>query len=279
MPKVFSVFAFLLLTTILIASSPTYLKITGPVSSTIYNGMNISLGKVGPGESFYVMASASTANASGVPVNIGWNLLKASEVPAGWSSQQSTLYENPMKLKVTVSPDAQYGTYKMVLKAININNYSGLGNLTFTVFINVTPNVFNLKINPQNVSVGTGQPANFQVTINNTGASDDPFIINAYGLPSWNVSDEVIALHSKTSTFTYPVYVDEPGVYSFNITVSSASSFLISKSYRIHFISKATLLNDYKAIGKGVVLSPIIFEPEYAFMLFLSYLYNAITSL
>ena len=258
------------------AGASSYLQITGPVTGTLYQQGSLYLGKVGPGESFYILASASTVNASGVPINIGWDTINATGLPAGWAAQGTPLYENPMKLKITIPSDTANGTYKLVINAVNIQNYSRLGNLTFTAFINVTPNVFNLNVAPTNISVGVGQPYNLKVTINNTGASDDPFVINAQGLPAWNVSDEVIASHSTVSTFSYPVYVNEPGVYSFNITVGSASSSLVAKSYKINMVAKASLLNDFAAVGQGVPLSPIIYEPTYAVMLLIKYVIGAI---
>jgi len=250
----------------------TYLQVQGPITGTILNNGSVYLGKVGPGESFYVLASATTQNASGKVINIGWNTFTAVNLPVGWSAQASPLYENPMKLKITTAPDAQNGTYKLTLRAVNIQNYSRLGNLTFTAFVNVTTDVFSTSVSPTNFNVGTGQPYNLQITINNTGISDDPFVINAYGLPAWNVSDVVIALHSATSSFVYPIFVDVPGAYNFNLTVGSATSTLVSKSFRINMVAQASLLNDYAAVGQGVALSPIIYEPTYAVMLAIHYI-------
>src|SRR4029077_15373271 len=108
------------------------------------------------------------------------------------------LYQNPtMKMKVTVAPNAANGTYPLVIRAVNVGNYSKLGNLTFRAYINVTPNVFTSSVSPTNLTVGLGQPTNLQIIINNTGASDDPFLINAYGLPAWNSPSQVIAQHSS----------------------------------------------------------------------------------
>ncbi|MDE1845841.1 MAG: hypothetical protein KGH53_00970 [Candidatus Micrarchaeota archaeon] len=252
--------------------SAAYLQITGPITGTLYNNGSIYLGKVGPGESFYLLASATTANSSGKVINIGWNRFAAISLPAGWSAQASPLYENPMKLKITTAPNTRNGTYSMTLRAVNVGNYSGIGNLTFTALVNVTTNVFTPSVTPTKFNVGTGQPYNLQININNTGISDDPFVINAKGLAGWNVTDPVIALHSTTSSFVYPVFVNVPGVYNYNITVNSGTSTLISKSFPITMTAQASLLNDYGAVGQGVVLSPIIYEPTYAVMLLVNYI-------
>ncbi|MGC8587105.1 MAG: hypothetical protein ACP5K9_02335 [Candidatus Micrarchaeia archaeon] len=260
------------------AVNATYLQIEGPVSGTLYANGSIYIGKVGPGESFYILASANTTNSSGKMIYLGWNKLEAVSLPPGWSAEASQLYANPMKMKITAAPDAANGTYSIVIRAVNFYNYSTkreiIGNITDIVYVNVTPNVFALSVSPKEIYAGPGQPVNLYITINNTGASDDPFVINARGLPAWNVPDEVIALHSTVTTFAYPVYIDEPGVYKFNLTVSSATSPLVRKSYAITLVSHAGLLNDYSAIGEGVMLSPIIYEPAYAVMLFLGQVYK-----
>ena len=257
-------------------SGATYLSILGPVSGTLHNGDGIYLGKVGPGESFYVSASATTTNATGYVVNIGWDQLEASSLPNGWYSQPSRLYENPMQIKVTVPPTAVNGTYNITLEAINVQNYSKLGNLTVTAYVNVTPNVFNVSVSPTVIQSGIGQPTNLKVVINNTGISDDPFNINLYGLPAWNLSDQVVQLHLSKSSYVYPVYVNEPGQYNFNLTVDSSTSPSLRRSFPISLTADATLGNDYKAVGQGVILSPVIFDPSYELMLFLSYVYNLV---
>jgi len=279
MKAAIALLALLIMALLLVSvANATYLQIEGPVSGTLYNNGSIYIGKVGPGESFYILASANTTNATGKEIYLGWNRLEAVQLPQGWAAQASQLYANPMKIKITAAPNAANGTYAIVIRAVNFYNYSTkkaiLGNLTETVYVNVTPNVFALSVNPKRLNAGPGEPVNLYITINNTGASDDPFIINAYGLPAWNVPDEVIALHSTVSTFAYPVYIDEPGVYKFNLTVSSATSALVHKSYEITLYSKAGLINDYSAIGEGVMLSPVIYEPAYAVMLFLGQVYK-----
>ena len=180
----YAVFA-IAMSVLVLGASAGYLVVEGPVSSLVYGNGTLALGKIGPGESFYVLASATTANASGAIINIGWDTLEAVRLPPGWASQASPAYENPMKLKVTVAPNATNGTYTMVLRAVNIGNYSRLGNLTFNASIRVTPNVFMTNVTPVTLVAGVGQPSNLRIVINNTGASDDPFILNAQGIPGW----------------------------------------------------------------------------------------------
>lgn len=257
-------------------SNAMSLSVLGPTSAVLTNNQGVYLGKVGPGESFYVLASASTPNATGFVVNIGWDQLSAINLPPGWTSQTSLLYENPMKIKITVPTNAKYGIYNLTLLAVNLQNYSKLGNITAIVRVNVTPYVFSAAVQPTTIQSGVSQPTNLYVTINNTGISDDPFSINLNGLPAWNATDQVVALHLTQSTYVYPVYVNEAGKYRFNLTVSSTTSPSLSVSYPINLTARASLLNDYGAVGQGVMLSPVIFEPSYELMLFLSYLYKLV---
>lgn len=261
---------------ILSSASAMYLTVEAPVPGVLYNNNTVNFGKVGPGESFYVQASPATTNQSGVMVSLGWDTLQAVSLPNGWTAQASPLYENPMKMKINVPPTAANGTYTLTLRAVNVGNYSKLGNLTFTAYINVTPNVFTSNVTPLSLTAGVGEPVNINIVINNTGASDDPFMINAYGLPAWNAPAEVIALHSTANTYLYPVFENEPGVYHFNLTINSTTSPLIHQTYAITLTARAGLINDFSATGEGVVLSPIIYEPAYAFMLLISDVYHLI---
>ena len=259
----------------LIASaSAMYLNIVGPVTATINNGGGIFLGKVAPGETIYVSASSATTNVSGTLIPNGWDTLEAINLPSGWSMQASPLHATPvMKMKLTVAPNAANGTYAITLKAVNLGNYSKLGNLTIAANVTVTPEVYNVTASPVSLSTGPGQPESIYITINNTGISDDPFIISASGVPAWNVSDEMISLHGTKDTYNYPVFVDEPGVYNFNMSVRSTTSPLLHYVYPIHLVVGASLLNDWAAVGQGVILSPVILEPAYAFMNFLAQIY------
>lgn len=252
------------------------LTVVGPTSAVLTNNQGVYLGKVGPGESFYVLASASTPNATGYVVNIGWDQLNATNLPPGWQSQSSLLYENPMKIKITVPTDAAIGSYNLTLHAVNTQNYSKLGNITVYAHVNVTPYVFSVKVQPNVIQSGVNQPTNIYVTINNTGISDYPFSINLQGLPAWNVTDQVVALHLTQSAYVYPIYVAEAGKYRFNLTVSSTTNPSLAIAFPMNLTARSSLLNDYSAVGQGVTLSPVIFDPTYEVMLFLSYLYKSV---
>ncbi len=266
---VFALAALLALVTI---SGAAYVAVTEPFSATLHNGGSIYLGKVGPGQTFYVIISSDTTNSSGTMINRGWNQFVVYGLPGGWIGVNSSLNTQYLAVRVTPSPSAPNGLYNFSMRAVNIGNTSGLGNLTFSAAVNVTPNVFELDVYPQVISIAPGQPAVVHVTINNTGVSDSPFLINSSGLPAWNSTLEEIALHGKSSNFNYTVYENTSGTWNLNVRVVSTESPLVYKETNVTLEVGESVLSDYGAIGDGAVAFPIIYEPVYAIM----YLINGI---
>lgn len=270
-----NIIALALMASVLALASPvgaSYVNIVSPYNYTVYSNGTVALGNVGPGQTFYVTISAATTNQTGSLLNYGWNKLVATGLPAGWIVQNSSLNNQFLSTEITVAPREPDGTYSFSLTAINLGNYSKIGALEFTVAVNVTPNVLKLGASPNVLRAGPGQPAEVSVMINNTGVSDTPFVISLSGLPSWNETYTVIALHRTTGTFRYPVYENEPGVYNIKLHVNSTASPLISKESNLTLIVGASLENDYSAIGQGVPLFPMVYEPAYAVMYFIGLL-------
>lgn len=264
----------LLLVSAAALSSATYISIVEPYNATLYNNGTIYLGKVGPGQPFYITAESAAVNASGTVIERGWNHMYATGLPGSWVVSNSSIYSKYLSVKITPYANAANGTYMFNVTAENFGNYSKLGAVRFTAYVNVTPDVFALSVSPTNISVGPGQPASVLVNINNTGVSDAPFHITTLGLPAWNSSMEVIALHDTSKTFSYPVYEDEPGLYSATMYVSSVASPLVHKESGITLLVQASVPNDYSAIGSGSVAFPIIYEPAYAVMYLIRLLFN-----
>ncbi len=275
-----AILAFALAVAVIIPAmaGASYVNITEPFNATIQQNGSIYLGKVGQGQTFYVTISAETANSSGRTYNIGWDELYASSLPQGWLTQNSPLYTSSPSIRITVAPDTANGTYAFNLTAINLGNYSRLGSLNFIAYVNVTPDVFKLNVSPSTIDIAPGAPADVYVSINNTGVSDSPFNITVHGLPAWNTSTTVIALHHTTGHFVYPIYEDEPGKYDIQLYASSIASPLIYKQSNITLTTKATIGNDYTALGEGAVAFPIIYAPAYGIMYLISMLAHALAA-
>ena len=258
-------------------ASASYVTVVEPYNTTVAGGGSVFLGKVGPGQAFYITVSSVTAYANGTKVAYGWNRLNIHGVPNGWIVQNSSLNNQLLAALVKTAPNTANGTYSFNVTAMNIGNYSRLGNATFTATVNVTTNVFKLSVSPTNISAGPDEPATVYVTINNTGVSDSPFVIDVQGLPGFsqqNLTRSVIALHHTSQTYSYPIYEDEPGTYSMRVNVSSAASPLIYKDSNVALMVGASVPNDYMAIGNGGLLFPPIYEPVYAIMHIISLLFK-----
>lgn len=255
--------------------SASYVSITQPFNTTVYTtNSTVYLGKDGPGQTFYVTISAATTNSTGVVNNLGWNKLVVTGLPVGWIAQNSSLYNPTLSVKITPAASTLNGTYRFNLTAVNVGNYSKLGAIMFIAEVNITPNVFKLGVTPRVAYVSAGVPTSIYVTINNTGVSDSLFLISLHGLPAYNITQSVIALHHAAKTFTYPVTLSEPGVYKVNINVKSVASPLIYSQTNVTIVTQATLLNDYYAIGSGITAFPIVYEPVYAVMHLISLIFR-----
>lgn len=254
----------------------SYVNVLEPYNITIYNNSILYLGRDGPGQSFYITISSQTVNSTGASFPLGWNELLASDVPSGWIAENSALYNRQLSVRITPAPNTPNGTYSFNLSAVNVGNYSKLGTARFRVFINITTKVFNTEVGPKTIIAGPGEPEDVNINITNTGVSDVPFEISAYGLPEWNLTQTVIAPHNTSRDFVYPIYVYEPGSYQVRVHVFSEASNLIYQDTNITLVAAPSLLNDYSAIGKGTLAFPIVYEPAYAVMYLISRFVNAV---
>ncbi len=252
----------------------SYVNVVGPYNATIHDNGSIYLGKVGPGQTFYITISSTAFNRTGYPINRGWNELEATGVQSGWVVQNSSLYTPTLSVSIKPSPYALNGTYSFDVTAINIGNYSKLGSVHFRAYVNVTPNVFKLNVSPRSIDVGSGEPANLYISINNTGVSDNPFSISLRGLPAWNTTENVFALHDTKKVFLYPVYELTTGIYHLDVHVDSIASPLVYKDNNVTLVVKQSILNDYSAIGQGTMLFPVVNAPAYAVMYLISLIFR-----
>jgi len=254
-------------------SFSAYVNILEPYHATLYSNGSIYLGNVGPGQSFYITISANTTSNTGKYIQLGWNKLVAA-VPRGWVVENSSLYSSEPSVEITPPAAAPFGMYAFNITAINIGNYSKIGNLTFRAYINVTSKVFVFSASPQNLSAGIGVPVYIHVSINNTGVSDNPFVISATGLPGFNQSDVVIAQHGTSRTFLYPVYEDTPGTWHLQLKISSLTSPSIYEAEPVTLTVKPSVENDFLALGRGTLIYPVLYAPAYAVQYFIGLLFK-----
>jgi len=139
--------------------------------------------------------------------------------------------------------------------------------------VKISEDVMDISVYPKEKSTGIGQPARFQITINNRGNAGDTFKVNAEGVSKWEFTKLLYIPPKSSKTITYEVAGFEEETYSTLITVESSASSRVSASQAITLYVYPDLLSDYKAVNNGAMLFPIIEAPIYALVGLLSNLW------
>jgi hypothetical protein len=121
--------------------------------------------------------------------------------------------------------------------------------------------------------VGIGQPARFEIVVNNKGNAGDTFRISSKGVHKWDFTKLVYIPPQSSKVISYEVAAFEEESYSSLITVESSSSGRVSASEPIILHVRPDLLSDYKAVNNGALFFPIIEAPVYALIGLLSNLW------
>lgn len=245
-----------------------FANIMEPVAKTLYSTDSVRLGNAGPGQAIYLIVDRGTDGGS-CPNDYcadGWDTVVAEKLPLGWEVEPSPYYENPMKVKIKIAPDAFDGEYNLTLVAVDEGNYNGLGNMTFYAVVNVSRDVFEISVDPTRVETGVGQPAIYNVRIRNTGAASDPFEIKVTegDLPAWRFKKTVLVNYGSERVIPYEVVLDEENEKTFHIEVTSLSSQLIHKDMSVVIDSKSSLVSDWKATTHGLLIFPVVEQIAYA---------------
>ncbi len=255
---------------------PSYIRMIEPYSSILYSNSSVYLGKVAPGQTFYVTISSTSMNGQGKSINLGWNHFVAYGLPKGWVIENSSYNINEPSIKIKAASNASYGIYNFTLEAINSGDIAKIGEPKIHAEINVSNDVIRLSLPYKSIEIDPLKTSMVYVVINNTGVSDNPFIIGSTGLPGWNFTQSVISEHGSSNEFAYPIKVDAPGVYKMSLYVRSATSPEVYESENISVTARSTLFTDYNSIGSGSVLFPIIYAPIDAVMYLIGVLIKVI---
>ncbi|MDD5317848.1 MAG: hypothetical protein PHF51_03915 [Candidatus ainarchaeum sp.] len=277
------------------AAAAVYVDVFEPVMERLSPDQTISLGKAGPGQTVVIVMDRATEqnpeyptcdNTGGVCAQ-GWDTVVPveSSIPdASWVVEASPLHEQPMKVKIKVSPYAGEGTYNLDFTAVDEGDYDGLGTMTFHVEVIVTKDVFSIDAQPAAIATGVGQPAVYYVNITNTGSASDPFEIRVkegtlpahgafrlfasanQGEGDWRFRKQVLVNYQSERVVPYEVVLDEEGTRVFTLQVTSLSSPLISKEIPLTITAEPSIINDWKATTHGLMMFPMVLEPAYAIM-------------
>jgi hypothetical protein len=244
-------------------SATTLVNVVSPPVGEVGNGAIVDAGTIGPGQTLPILIN-SIVTTGGIYGNGGtMDLAMASDLPSGWTTQESQLYQHPLQVTVTADPDAAPGNYTFNVTVINENNGEQLGNVTFTAVVQVTWDVMNFSVVPDQITVGPGQPAQFSLNITNKGSASDVFEVSATGAGNWDFTKQVFVPAMSTSTVPYEIVGDE-GVYTPTLKVVSLASSNIAAEQNVTINVHPDLFGDYKAANHGTLLFPIFEAPIYA---------------
>ncbi|MBI5226676.1 hypothetical protein HY994_05600 [Candidatus Micrarchaeota archaeon] len=265
----FSIVLLLLGVSVISAASWT---VSDPVQKTLIYGQPLDLGVAGPGQKIVIISNRESGEPSknaANPTEALWDRVVVDNLPAGWTSEPSKLYETPFQTFITISPQAQDGDYTFTVRTVD--EYDGLVPIAITANVRVSRDVLSATLSNAKESTGAQQPALFYLTLSNTGSASDIFEVIPQGLPAkWSESRRVFVPHNSALTLSYPVTPTEGGTYPFTFSITSLSSPLVHQKINAELDAQTSIWNDGKAASHGIVLFPFIAQPLYALIAVLS---------
>ena len=244
-----------------------------PELMEISEGDTIDMGTMGPGQTMEIQLHPKVYEGGIHGIGGNYDRAYASSLPAGWSSKPSKLYGNPLQVTITAGSYTEEGVYIIPISVEDEGNGEELGVVTFNLKVRISEDVMDFSVYPSSKEVGIGQPARFQITINNRGNAGDTFKASAEGVSKWEFTKLVYIPPRSSKTITYEVAGFEEESYTSIITVESSSSSRVSSYRTISLNVHPDLLSDYKAINNGALLFPVIEAPIYALVGLLSNLW------
>ena len=245
-----------------IISNPV--SLLSPVSTQVSDGSVISIGVVGPGQTFALSADPKLSTGGKYGIGGAYDQLFVTSLPEGWTATPSQLYADPLQAEVTVPRDAADGEYLVGYTLWDEAGDEGLGpNVTFTANVTVSRDVMDMKVDPQSISVGAGQPARYTITILNKGIANDIFTVSSSGVHDWEFSRTVYIQSGTSKSLSYEVVGNEEADYTVLLSARSASSDLISSQSEVGLHVNTDLFSDYRAVNRGVLLFPLTEAPLY----------------
>lgn len=234
----------------------------------------VDLGLVGPGQKLEIQVLRNTQENGFEGAEIMWDELKLAPntLPAGWTSEDSTLRQDPLTAFISVPKDAKDGVYTFQFIINDIAE--GLGQKVFTAQAKVSKEVLQTRLIDSNIKSGAGLPAVFDVEINNLASANDYFKITVSGVPKQMEQTRTVFLqHNSKQVFTYELLGSETQKYDLIINIDSLSSDLIRDQVAGTLLVSSSLSEDAKSIGKGLMLFPISEQAIYSLIGFFSNLF------
>lgn len=235
-----------------------------PLVCEVRNGETIHVGAMGPGQTLAITFHNEVYSGGIHGIGGNYDLAVVEQVPPGWSFSNSQLYGRPLQVTITSSPSAQEGTYPVSIMILDEGDGEKLGNITFVAEVEISNDVMDISVEPQERRVGLGQPAVFEVLIKNKGTAGDLFIVSAEGVPKWSFQKTVYVPGGGSKKILYEVAGFEEEQYHALVLVRSANAPTVQEEANITITTVPDTFSDYKATMNGALLFPIFELPIYS---------------
>ncbi|MEM2909153.1 MAG: hypothetical protein QW171_03250 [Candidatus Bilamarchaeaceae archaeon] len=250
---------------LLLFGSISAVHMLAPVDTEIKEGDVVYIGEIGPGQTIPLVIEEKVTTGGKFGIGGDYNLVIFEQVPVRWRGERSKLYGHPLQASLTADSNAQEGEYTAKVVVIDENNADGLGNVSFFVKVNITYDVMDMDVHPTFVRTGPGQPARFEITIKNKGATGDAFEVSATGEKRWEFKRTVFVPAKSSKTIVYEIVGNEEEVYRSKIAVVSRASQIIHEEKNVVVDVRSDIIGDMKATNNGVIIFPIYESLVYAF--------------
>jgi len=255
---------FLVFLGISMFSSAVPVQMVAPFQQTVNTGDEIYIGAIGPGQTLEVRINPIVTEGGIYGAGGSYDFADVTSKPALWSSTGSTQYQDPLQVKITADKDAPEGTYRANITVSDENNGEELGNVTFTVRMNITWDVLDVSVTPSSIMTGPGQPARFTITVQNKGSASDAFTVSSNGTKKWSFEKPIYVPAKSSRAIVYEMTGFEEEFYKPTIRVVSDSSPNIFKEKNVTMTVQSGLIGDYKSTSNGVMIFPVYEAPVYS---------------
>ena len=239
-------------------------QLVAPFQQTIDTGDEVFIGTIGPGQTLEVRINPLVTEGGIFGQGGAYESAEVTAKPAGWSATGSELYQKSLQVKITADKDAPAGKYRANVTVIDENNGEELGNVTFTVMMNITWDVLDVNITPVSIVTGPGQPARFTITVQNKGSASDTFTVSSHGTKKWSFEKPIYVPANSSRAIVYEMTGFEEEYYQPTIRVVSDSSPNIYKEKNVTLTIQSGLIGDYKSTSNGVLIFPVYEAPVYS---------------
>ncbi len=266
--------AKIIITLALLLSLGFSINLVSPQISNAQNNDFIDVGKIGPGQTISLLIDPKVIEGGIHGIGGQYDQAVAFNLPKGWSTTDSKLYQNPLQVTITTDPNSPPGNYTIPIKIIDENDGEKLGNIILNVKVQITWDVMDFEVTPSSINTGPGQPARFALKITNKGSTSDVFQVSTSGPKRWQFTKPVFIPAQSSKTIYYEIVSNEEETYQSTIKVVSLASNNIADEENVTLSVHSDLFGDYKATNHGVVVFPIFEAPVYSFAGLLSNLFG-----